>query len=694
MKTNFFAVLLVILTFFITSSSLAHAPISDPAGQVSTWHKTTQGMWGANATALAVSPDFVNDQLLLIGTNRGIFRSIDSGDTWVHAQGIDITIGFSALQFSPSFASDRTVFTWMDDRLYRSTNGGENWSLFYTASANIYALAISPAFTVDHTAVLGTYGQGLYITTDSGATWQPANTGLTDIYVLSAAFSPSYASDHTLFAGTHGKGIFFSTDSGAHWNPLNTGLPQYGGGVYYNISDIFPSPAYNTDHTIFIRVLGYLYRTTNSGTSWTVASGLPTHLHSLVLAPDYPTSHRAYATIHTLGGQKNLYITQNSGDTWSLQTANFNGWKLGMQMNASNEKILFSTSDNAIIRSDDEGLTSDILAAGLDVLAVPSIAISPNFATDGTLLAVGNQHLYRSTNTAQLWAPVTEGFLPDDSAFSVAVSPAFATDQIAFVGAESGVYRSSDGGLTWQISSSGLPGSRVTALAVSPNFTHDHLVFAGLNADNTNIYISRDSGATWNPTGDTFSETVVGFVFSPQFSQDGIIYSLHKGANAVMRTSSGDYSTWVNNGPGHEVIGLALSPGYPADKTIYALTSGTWDGKPCAFFQKTTDDGESWEVIHVFPQEFTATYLLMSPHFAADQTFIVSFYEYGLMRSTDGGETWNAFNAGLSDQEIIFMASAESAASQWIAGTVNQSVWIYGNVEVTPRLFLPFVNVP
>lgn len=694
MKAKFFAALLVILTFFITSSSLANAPISDPAGQVSTWHKTTQGMWGANATALAVSPDFANDQLLLIGTNRGIFRSVDSGDTWAHAQGIDIATGYSGLQFSPSFASDHTVFTWMDDRLYRSTNGGENWSLLYTASANIYALAISPAFAVDHTAVLGTYGQGLYITTDSGATWQPANTGLTDIYVLSAAFSPSYASDHTLFAGTHGKGIFFSTDSGAHWNPLNTGLPQYGGGGYYNISDIIPSPAYNTDHTIFIRVLGYLYRTTNSGTSWTVASGLPTHLNSLVLAPDYPTSHRAYATIHTLGGQKHLYLTSNSGDTWSLQTANFNGWKLDMKMNAANEKILFSTSDNAILRSDDEGLTSDSLAAGLDVLDTPSIAVSPNFAADGTLFAVGNQHLYRSTSTAQLWAPVTEGFLQDDPAFSVAVSPAFATDQIAFVGAESGVYRSSDGGLTWQISSSGLPGSQVTALAVSPNFTHDHLVFAGLNAANTNIYISRDSGATWNPTGDTWGEAVVGFVFSPQFSQDGIIYSLHKGMNSVLRTSSGDYSIWVNNGPGHEVIGLALSPGYPADKTIYALTSGTWDEKPCAFFQKTTDDGESWEVVHVFPQEFTATYLLMSPHFAADQTFIVSFYEHGLMRSTDGGETWNAFNAGLSDQDIIFMASAESAASQWIAGTVNQSVWIYGNVEVTPRLFLPLVNVP
>ena len=56
---------------------------------------------------------------------------------------------------------------------------------------------------------LGTSGQGVYKTTDGGAIWNPASTGLTGTfagYILSIAIDPT--GSRTLYAGTNGRGIY------------------------------------------------------------------------------------------------------------------------------------------------------------------------------------------------------------------------------------------------------------------------------------------------------------------------------------------------------------------------------------------------------------------------------------------------------------------------------------------------------
>jgi ligand-binding sensor domain-containing protein len=105
-----------------------------------------------------------------------------------------------------------------------------------------------------------TGGSGIFLSTDNGANWAPADSGLTDLFALCFA-----ASGANLFAGTGTGGIFSSSNNGASWTPVDSGLPKK---PVYSIAVIGTN--------IFAGTASGIYLTTNNGASWTpVDSGLP-----------------------------------------------------------------------------------------------------------------------------------------------------------------------------------------------------------------------------------------------------------------------------------------------------------------------------------------------------------------------------------------------------------------------------------
>src|SRR3990172_1379641 len=71
----------------------------------------------------------------------------------------------------------------------------------------------------------GTYN-GVYKTTNGGATWKVMNSGLTTInstkLVAALAIDPTASS--TVYAGLAGDGVYRSTNGGVSWSAVNTGL--------------------------------------------------------------------------------------------------------------------------------------------------------------------------------------------------------------------------------------------------------------------------------------------------------------------------------------------------------------------------------------------------------------------------------------------------------------------------------------
>jgi len=61
----------------------------------------------------------------------------------------------------------------------------------------------------------GTYGGGVYLSTDGGAHWEKRSQGLTDLQVHAIVVLSS--DPRVVLAGTLNKGLFHSTNGGETW---------------------------------------------------------------------------------------------------------------------------------------------------------------------------------------------------------------------------------------------------------------------------------------------------------------------------------------------------------------------------------------------------------------------------------------------------------------------------------------------
>jgi photosystem II stability/assembly factor-like uncharacterized protein len=115
--------------------------------------------------------------------------------------------------------------------LYTTTDAGQTW-----ASRDLLALAAPwPGFNstlayasnatmyIGSEAPIGTAMRAIK-STDGGATWTNASTGLPPVPLTKMIVSPRDPSGQTVYAGTW-LGVYETTDGGASWHLYGTGLP-------------------------------------------------------------------------------------------------------------------------------------------------------------------------------------------------------------------------------------------------------------------------------------------------------------------------------------------------------------------------------------------------------------------------------------------------------------------------------------
>src|SRR5512135_468956 len=76
------------------------------------------------------------------------------------------------------------------------------------------------ALALNGTSIYAGVEGGVYVSNNNGSSW--TNTGLTDYNIFAI-----FPSDGNLFAGTYGDGIFLSTDNGLNWTAANNGLTNH-----------------------------------------------------------------------------------------------------------------------------------------------------------------------------------------------------------------------------------------------------------------------------------------------------------------------------------------------------------------------------------------------------------------------------------------------------------------------------------
>lgn len=134
------------------------------------WSCIAEGLESPYGTAVLAVDPFTS---AVYAQGGGLLRSTDHGDTWTPlAPGLDIHA------FAVSSRTPGTLYAARQESVGRSLDGGLTWSIFtYLSPQNtsIVGLAIDP--NDDAIVYAGTaMGQGVFRSTDGGATWTPLGT--------------------------------------------------------------------------------------------------------------------------------------------------------------------------------------------------------------------------------------------------------------------------------------------------------------------------------------------------------------------------------------------------------------------------------------------------------------------------------------------------------------------------------------
>jgi len=218
--------------------------------------------------------------------------------------------------------------------IWKSTNGGLNWAQSNSGLTNltVQAIAVSssnPQVIYCGTSQTGT-GAGIYVSTDAGANWTQANNGIleTSKGIQSIAVDP--ANPNTAYVAVFDgiadspQGLYKTTDAGANWNVANTGI-----GTIKNILSILINPL--NPNVIFCGTSfgvvsqqgpSRIYRSNNAGGSWfESSSGLPNlttdnkpiRCLSMVSSDTSFIMTGLFLNTDSLSG---IYVSSNGGNQW------------------------------------------------------------------------------------------------------------------------------------------------------------------------------------------------------------------------------------------------------------------------------------------------------------------------------------------------------------------------------------------
>ena len=127
------------------------------------------------ASGLVVSPNFpVDGQAFCATVEDGVFITRDRGSRWATWNFGLLDLQTLCLAVSPQFSQDDTLMVGAESGIYRSKNGGRAWKAvdFPVDSAPVTSLVFSTAYEFDYTLFAGTIHGALFRSTDRGNHWE------------------------------------------------------------------------------------------------------------------------------------------------------------------------------------------------------------------------------------------------------------------------------------------------------------------------------------------------------------------------------------------------------------------------------------------------------------------------------------------------------------------------------------------
>lgn len=317
-----------------------------------TWTEA-KDLKGEALHSLAQAPK--TPDVLIAGTNSGIFRSDDSGESWkrLPTSTTPGLINVESLAIDPRNTDVIYAGTWYLP--YKSADGGQTWKIIKTGmidDSDVFAIDINPR-DPDH--VIASACSGIYDSRDGGETWRKVQ-GIPSQSRRTRAILQHPSVSGVVFAGTT-EGFWLSGNSGSTWN--NTSSRQ----LEINSIAVHPkNPAHiyigtNNYGVMISRDMGKTFTASNSGFSARRAYSLH---------PDREQPNRLYATtINTATGGGFFYISDDAGETWRESMRNMPNRLIGYSIlqDLRDANMLYLATNAGVYRSPDRGASWEAIGA-------------------------------------------------------------------------------------------------------------------------------------------------------------------------------------------------------------------------------------------------------------------------------------------------------------------------------------------
>ncbi len=655
-----------------------------------TWNPVSDGYFATPSIGdIAVAQNDPN--IIYVGTGsdglrsnvivgKGVYKSIDGSQTWEHI-GLTGTGHIGAVEIDPTnnnivwVAAIGQAFNANEERgLYKTMDGGNSWDkvLFISDTVGISDVELLPgnpnivfatAWKVERkpwTIVSGGPAEegGIYKSVDGGATWEKITEGLPSglIGKIDLAISPANSSIvYALVEAPDDEGgLYKSVDQGKSFEQVSDDSGIRTRPFYYANIDVDP---HNPD-IVWAMATGY-FKSTDGGENWEKVTVPHGDNHDMWINPENPE-------LFIQGNDGGATVTHNGGKTWSTQFNQPTAELYQVEVDDQYPYWLYAgQQDNYTTIAVPSQVPWRMQHPNGWIINTGGCETGPAVPKPGDHNIVysnckGRFGTYnKRTGTEKgyyVGAANMYGHNPKDLRYRFQrVSPIHVSphDPDVVYHASQFVHRTTDDGETWE--------------TISPDLTafeDDKQVISG-------------SPITRDITGEEFYSTI--YSIRESALQKGVIWV---GANdGPVHVTRDNGENWQNVTPprlppGGRVDAVEPSPHNPAKAYIAVLRYQFGDWKP--YIYKTEDYGRRWQLLtdgkNGIPADYPTRVVREDP---VREGLLFAGTEFGLFVSLDDGATWQEFQQNLPVTPItdIKVHRGDLAIS-----TMGRSFWVLDNI--------------